>query len=156
MTLSDFGSIVAFLALLSAASHQLAAVIASPFEKWLGPLDGTKNPDGSITPPNRWQAAAFFAITFVCAWFSAAWFATPVVPRPECEFWCSMMQGYINVHGLQLPVVVAGLLGSASTAFWKGLLEYVNVLKAAKVEDTKAKAAKRKRVELNVGKQAGG
>lgn len=144
MSIPDLAVIVGFLAALSAAAELIVDFFKTLLNKWLGTPPATEPPPGQPWPPKEIARRAILKIiAFAAAWFSAAWFAQKGTDSMAFD-----MCGTISLApSLHLPVIVAGLLGSAGSKFWKDVLVYVGTLKDIGKENLNAKLLERNAIE---------
>lgn len=143
MSIPNLAVIVGFLAALSAAAELIVDFFKTLLNKWLGTLPATEPPPGQPWPPKEIARRVILKIiAFAAAWFSAAWFA-----QKDAASMAFDPCGEITMAGLHLPVIVAGLLGSAGSKFWKDVLVYVGTLKDIGKENLNAKLLQRNAIE---------
>ncbi len=143
MSITDLAVIVGFLAALSAAAELIVDFFKTLLNKTLGTPPATEPPPGEPWPPKEIARRVILKIiAFAAAGFSAAWFA-----QKDAASMAFDPCGEITMVGLHLPVIVAGLLGSAGSKFWKDVLVYVGTLKDIGKENLNAKLLQRSAIE---------
>lgn len=127
----DYAVVIATLLAISLAGERIVAIFKTMFPTWLAEPSATPGAAPVAIKDDQWRRLRVQAVAFIACWVASGTLATGGFS----------LMGDIPVGGLELHVLIAGLLTMGGSAFWTQVLGISSALKDLKtVQANQARA----------------